>query len=115
MKDNLKTGFGSLANTDGSVPSLYNKFKWNDTIHLILGQPKARDNQIIKENWIEKMARNAIDSFPKIRPVKHIPITCWSEITLADILSERVPVINDEIIKNSGEKTYLVTLIGKGK
>jgi hypothetical protein len=46
---------------------------------------KARDNQIIKENWPETIGRRAIETFPIVKRynafIRHIPVEIWEDKT----------------------------------
>ena len=76
--------------------------------------------QIIGENWFESMTRGAMESLNKltiIKPVvKHIPVETWSEIKRRDTVHYSATgtrydtFIGMGDIRNSGGKTYLVTV-----
>lgn len=70
------------------------------------GFMKAKDNQIVP--WSER----GMGAWTGAKPVKHIPIECWSEI---DYEVNAVQLGGPSFITNQGGNTYLVTLIAKDK
>lgn len=72
-------------------------------------------NDQINASGFGKMMNEAIGSCMRltIRPTKHIPIQCWSEVS-EDFVTTIYIDEPERIVRNSGGKTYLVATINKG-